>query len=795
MAALALPIFAQSPIPQTKLPPVTAAAEKAQAADKIAEKSAAIEKVAEKVETAQKVAEQAAVAEKAQKAAEKAALAENVAGKAETAQKIAEQAAVAEKAQKAAEKAALAEKVVGKAETAQKVAEQAAVAEKLSAVEKISTRVNTFEKSSIKAESASKAADRAGKAVGAVKTDLQLTGTALSIPNQRKDQIFAAPSGKDSGVENSVGKNTSSENLPPATGQVTTFKNDSNKNGASANAKNLENSNNLESLKSLGITERQALSLVGKLAAGEKEAESTVKLLIDAAATLSLAGAADPKVQKVLSEIVDRRLTDASSGGETDTLVGAVIIETLTGNKPNKNIARQGEVARALIHAQGELELAGLAETKEGEALLQQIVSEGLRGDNAKAATRGVIRPFVGAIEREQADSQSDKEPASSSPPRTTEGQPQLAEGTEPRTTGAESTAGTQPATGPENTANTQPTPSTPAPETPGTGEIAGPISLGSGNLTSTDPNLNGQPAELFEDPVTGAIFAVTADGTTVPISPGNVTEGGKPVDPRVVGEGGETTVSANRGEDGSGNQNSQNSNSETANNDQSNDGSNKNDDDNDNDDKNETADSTAATANNTETETESEAGDTNTADSSTPNPDEVGATTGMELAQLTGGRLGSQQATQQGRALDLLRSGGGAGGPSDNPESGGSGILNLSPGEIGILSRTMSKRGIVKTTGGAVDPSPVDKDGIAITDRDIKELTLRGNGGAKGPTEGSSSPPSPQDPKSPVRGPGIVAPPSTNSGVVSSSVISSGIISSNAANIQIKTDTIKNVQ
>ncbi|MFM7674724.1 MAG: hypothetical protein ACKO5F_03875 [Synechococcus sp.] len=83
-----------------------------------------------------------------------------------------------------------------------------------------------------------------------------------------------------------------------------------------------------------------------------KEEEKTSRLAINAAATLQLVGADSALVERVANEILDRRLTDDSSGGTADTLIGEAVIETLTGQPAPAFLPRAGEVARALIDAQ-----------------------------------------------------------------------------------------------------------------------------------------------------------------------------------------------------------------------------------------------------------------------------------------------------------------------------------------------------------------------------------------------------------------------------------------------------------
>lgn len=141
----------------------------------------------------------------------------------------------------------------------------------------------------------------------------------------------------------------------------------------------------------------------------------------------------------------------------------------------------------------------------------------------------------------------------------------------------------------------------------------------------------------------------------------------------------------------------------------------------------------------------------------SDPNPmdDGVKGSTGFRLAEVTEGRLGGEQARNEQRRLDLAASGGGAGGP--NPEKLKPGSTLLTVEEQNNARRLLG----MKRSGGVKDPNPLDEGGGAVTARDLKDLHLKGNGGAKGPTE-ETGPAAPQDPSSPLSGPVPVVPPST---------------------------------
>lgn len=135
---------------------------------------------------------------------------------------------------------------------------------------------------------------------------------------------------------------------------------------------------------------------------------------------------------------------------------------------------------------------------------------------------------------------------------------------------------------------------------------------------------------------------------------------------------------------------------------------------------------------------------------STTPNPMDIGGGDSSQLSTSTGGRLGGQEARRQQRGLELARSGGAAG--PNATDKGGSYTL-LTPEEMANAERALNMR----RGGGVTNPNPLGKDGVTVTDRDLKELNLRGNGGAKGPTD-KASPSTPQGPRSPVGGqtPGV---------------------------------------
>lgn len=125
---------------------------------------------------------------------------------------------------------------------------------------------------------------------------------------------------------------------------------------------------------------------------------------------------------------------------------------------------------------------------------------------------------------------------------------------------------------------------------------------------------------------------------------------------------------------------------------------------------------------------TPNESSEDQPAASSTPNPEREEAGSGFELQEATGGRLGGDAARRQKDRLDQLGQGGGAAGPEAG-ENEASGVL-LTPEERANASRLLG----VKAGGGITTPSPLKESSTAITERDLKDLVLRGNGGAGTP-------------------------------------------------------------
>ena len=127
----------------------------------------------------------------------------------------------------------------------------------------------------------------------------------------------------------------------------------------------------------------------------------------------------------------------------------------------------------------------------------------------------------------------------------------------------------------------------------------------------------------------------------------------------------------------------------------------------------------------------------------------------GVELSNATGGRLGGTEAANARRGLDLKRNGGGTVNPDPQSDQG-SGVLLTSK------EQNDARRGLgMASGGGLINPNRDKLGGVVVTDRDLKELGLKGTGGAKGPTDNSGRTPPPQAPQSPLAGAGPIVPPS----------------------------------
>lgn len=209
------------------------------------------------------------------------------------------------------------------------------------------------------------------------------------------------------------------------------------------------------------------------------------------------------------------------------------------------------------------------------------------------------------------------------------------------------------------------------------------------------------------------------------------------------------STSTTRSGSDSSNNNNNNGSNNNQSSNDKDGDGKDDDDDNDDDDNGNDNQQSEEPPPAEEAAADDSEAAKSEESkqSSSTPNPMDIGGGDPTQLAVRTGGRIGNQEARRQQRGLDLARFGGAAGPGRDG--KGGAPAL-LTPEEKANAERALNMR----LGGGVTNPNPLGKGNVVATDRDLKELHLRGNGGAKGPTE-SSAPATPQDPHSPLGGVG----------------------------------------
>ncbi|MFY8148436.1 MAG: hypothetical protein ACOVNL_04355 [Prochlorococcaceae cyanobacterium] len=533
----------------------------------------------------------------------------------------------------------------------------------------------------------------------------------------------------------------------------------------------------------------------------DKEQEKTSRLAIQAAANLQLVGAEPEVVEQVVSEILDRRLTDDSSGGTADTLVGRAVIETITGKPAPAFLPRAGEVGRALIDAQANLQLAGIDETDEARAVTDRIVQEGLRGARAQAAVREVVAPVVAQVEAAQQGSTEPAAPAQTAadtgravkapalqdlpaaqPPAASGATPQGSEAPTPAPAPAPATtpaAGATPAPGPgvDNTPAATPPRTGPAPEEPGASgggqsdPVPGVVTPEAQNTITAEINQDGNLTYVERDP-SGAVVSVT---TFIPFGDGRenvvVTDGeGNVMDAYVQNGPGETVVTAKRGGDGSGQQGADQGGGEGNGNNGEEANANDEEDDGDEDGDNDDGDSGTSDGDDSQSQNGGDGAEANDASgdqpaaSGTPNPEAETGGSGLELHEATGGRLGGDTARRQQDRLDQFSKDGGAAGPEAG-EDKASGVL-LTPEEQANAARLLG----VKAGGGITTPSPLEEGGTAITERDLKDLVLRGNGGA-GTPDVVMFPliQPPQSPLAPPAGvPGVGGDPITGLGTIS---------------------------
>lgn len=264
------------------------------------------------------------------------------------------------------------------------------------------------------------------------------------------------------------------------------------------------------------------------------------------------------------------------------------------------------------------------------------------------------------------------------------------------------------------------------------------------------NPNVGADFTYNSDNTYTGVVTVVTRDaaGNIVRVSETEVSgtwgydASGEPKPAtQTVGE---TTVTTD-------NEQGSNSSQQPSSNQQSGNGSSQNSDDDEDDDDSDDGDKDNAedTTTTTETQEQTTEAETTTEESkeasTTPNPMDIGGGDPTALSRRSGGRMGNQEARRQQRDLALARFGGAAG-----PDAGGKGGAPtlLTPEEKANAEKALNMR----RGAGVTNPNPLGKDSVTATDRDLKELHLRGNGGARGPGN-KTGPAKPQDPRSPVGG------------------------------------------
>jgi len=130
-----------------------------------------------------------------------------------------------------------------------------------------------------------------------------------------------------------------------------------------------------------------------------------------------------------------------------------------------------------------------------------------------------------------------------------------------------------------------------------------------------------------------------------------------------------------------------------------------------------------------------------------TPLPSDLQRDTGngLTLQQRSGGRLGNAESRATLRGIEVQSRGGGTMGPT-SPESVGASGVAVTAEEGRNQERALN----IATGGGVIGPR--DRPSVAVTDADLKDISLRGTGGAMGPRDPDPAvaPPA-QDPASPV--------------------------------------------
>ena len=503
-----------------------------------------------------------------------------------------------------------------------------------------------------------------------------------------------------------------------------------------------------------GIKTELAESLADSLSGGDTEDVAGAKVVLGAIGDLQLVGADPQLIEEVAGRLIKGDLSDNGPGTAADQIVGEAVIETFLGEQNPKKIPNAGEVAKAIIGAAAELQHAGVDENSgNGRFLLEFIRDRGLKGKEAKEATKNFLAPVVADAVKFGNDNGGGTEPPVSSAPKPGElGNGPNSGPTSGPTSGpasgpasgptSEPTSGPNSGTTPASPGTTGQAPTSPAPGpsadggTPATAPAATAPAATDGARAADEYVITGtivggdhagETADVYQSAETGGYYAVTADGTVVPIvgatdSQGNRAEGSIPA----AGTGGETTVSGERGSesgDGASGGNSGNGGQGNGGNGSGGGGS---DSDSDDDDDNNSTDST--TTGTTDTTKKTEAAETteandDTAEASeegTPNPEarERGSRSGR-MAEATQGRVGGEEQRNQKKGLDQRKNGNGAAGPNAK-DNGGSGVL-LTAQEQKLFAKNLG----MKSGGGVTTPSERDRS-FAVTERDMKDIAAR---------------------------------------------------------------------
>ena len=526
----------------------------------------------------------------------------------------------------------------------------------------------------------------------------------------------------------------------------------------------------VKALIQIGLGRASAEPLAKRIAAGDPDAKKTGALLQQMATRMQAAGVPAKKQTAILEEAAARRLTDASPGGAADGLVGRALIAELVGERtaallrPGSNaglvasalfegiaqldntavagagrqaaiddIVRGGlsgdaakgrvggaiiedlvgkpdaallpagtdklAVAGALLDAMAGLQAAGLErDTVLGREVLQGILRGGLRGATAAQFVKTKLAPVVSAARSDAGRAGSS--PAVAAPPASIGdgGRPPGQAGREDA-----SSSGIRGGNGPAGSGSA------------GAGPGAGP---GSADNGGGGPG-GGAGGGAGSGPGGGA-----GSGSGGGAGPGG--GGGSGGDTAGGGSGGDKDDGKGGGDSGGG-----------------------------------TGDAQSHEGGEVIVDLSGDAGGFTFEElppaSSTPRAPgmEKETGTGLGMSQATGGRLGGQEANNAMRGVDLKAGGGGAAGPGARDATTSGVLLSAEEQRNAATALDMAR------TGGVTDPHAIDRGGMAVTDRDLKDIGLKGNGGAKGPTESTGTQPvqPAQSPLGAAGGGPIVAP------------------------------------